>query len=168
MRTGRLAVICGRNFDGAARRQTRRAKTMPVGAISLAEWTFRSARPSWRQRSGSATGRPTPLSVKGTMEQSCRWLIRFRNTHCWDRWTKNERGGLLYLDPTAGFRQDPGPHNHRRQRQGVRRPQSYGESPQGTILLCQTLSFLGTRIERAHQRLGAGVLPKGNGLSQGI
>ena len=81
---------------------------------------------------------------------------------------KNERGGVLYLDPTARFRRDPGPHNHRRQQQGVRRPQSCGESPRGTILLRQTLSFLATRIERAHQRLGAGILSKGNGLSQGI
>ena len=69
---------------------------------------------------------------------------------------------------STSIRRDPGPHSHRRQRQGVRRPQSCGERPQGTILLRQTLSFLATRIERAHQRLGAGILSKGNGLSQGI
>ena len=162
-------MICGRNFDGAARSRTRKAKVMPVGVISLGEWTFRSARPSSRKRCGSATGRSTPLSVKSTVEQSCRWLIGPRNTHSLGGWAKkNERGGVLYLDPTARFRRDPGPHNHRRQQQGVRRPQSCGESPRGTILLRQTLSFLATRIERAHQRLGAGILSKGNGLSQGI
>ena len=64
---------------------------MPVGAISLGEWAFRSARPSWRQRSDSATGRPTPLSVKGTVEQSYPWLIGSRNTHCWDGWTKKTK-----------------------------------------------------------------------------
>ena len=91
MRIGGLAVICGRNFDGAARSQTRKAKAMPVGAIFLAEWTFRSARPSWRKRCGSATGRSTPLSVKGTVEHSCRWLIGPRNTHSWVGWTKRRK-----------------------------------------------------------------------------
>ena len=161
-------MICGRTFDDAARSQTGKAEVMPVGAISLAEWTLRSARPSWRQRSGPATGRPTPLSVKGTVEQSCRWSIGPRNTHSWDGWTKKRKRRSTLPRSDCQVPTGPGPHNHRRQQQGVRRPQSCVERPRGGFLLRQTLSFPGTRVERAHQRLGTGVLPKGNGLSQGI
>ena len=52
--------------------------------------------------------------------------------------------------------------------QRVRGPHSCGESTRRKILLRQTFSFLGTWVEREHQRPGAGVLPKRNRPSHGI
>ena len=91
MRIGGLAVICSRIFYDAARIQAGKAQAMPVGAISLVKWTVRIARTSWRQRSGSAIGMPTPLSAKGTVEQSCLWWVEPRSTHSSDGWTKKTK-----------------------------------------------------------------------------
>ena len=50
MPIGGLAVICGRNFDGAARSQTRKAKAMQVGVISLGECVNRHSTVTHYQR----------------------------------------------------------------------------------------------------------------------
>ena len=168
MRVGELAVICGSIFDDAAKAKPERRKPCRSGLYPWPSGHFGAPGHRGGKGGGSATGRPTPLLVKRTVEQSCRWSTGPRSTHSWDGWTKNGRRGRLYHGPTAGFRQGPGPHTHRKQRQGVRRPQSCVESTRRTILLRQTVSFLGPGVERAHQRPGAGVLPKRNGFSQGI
>ena len=75
---------------------------------------------------------------------------------------------LKEVIPTMPLLQGSDLYNHLRKQKKICKPHLCGERIRNKIILHPNQSFLGTQVEHAHQRPGAGVPAKRNGLLQGI